>query len=103
MNTTNLTNLTNTTELLTEDALIAKVEVVAFDHIPESKDVIVRLKNGRVIQISPDFNAINLWETEQDFADFLIGHQTLVSLDMGGDACGAFEGTGVTLTLPEPV
>ena len=25
-------------------------------------EVIVRLANGRVIQISPDFNSINVWE-----------------------------------------
>lgn len=80
-----------------QDKLIANVSVDHFDNMTTSKDVIVHLKNGRVIQISPDFNCINIWENTADFDDFLVGNQTVVSFDMGGNACGEFAGTGITL------
>lgn len=80
-----------------QDKLISKVTIDFFDGMTTSKDVIVHLKNGRVIQISPDFNLINIWETEKDFDNFSVGKQTVVSLDMGGDACGELLSTSITL------
>ena len=87
-----------------KDKLIERVDIELFDggsmssDALSSKDVIVRLKNGRVIQISPDFNCINIWDKEAHFEDFLVGEQTVVSFDMGGNACGEFHGSGVSIS-----
>lgn len=55
-----------------------------------TEDVVIRLSNGRVIHISPEFNAINVWEPgafdapERDYYEES-RIQTL-AVDMGGDA-----------------
>jgi len=88
------------------DKLIALVEVKNLEcggcisvseQPPVSHDVIIRLKNGRVIQISPDFNAVNIWDNAEMFEQGDYGSQTTLSFDMGGNAAGEHSGPKFSL------
>lgn len=66
--------------------LIAKVELVP--HLDAGTgEVLIWMKNGKVIQISPDFNAINVWDDERHLksGDYGSVHmKTLEEVDLGG-------------------
>ena len=72
--------------------LINGITVESFDSDPSiNADVIIRLANGKVIQISPDFNAVNVWASENDFKEFKVGDQMTLTFDMGGNAAGEYK------------
>jgi hypothetical protein len=66
--------------------LVTKVEVNTNDNSMDGsgQDIFVRLANGKVIQISPEFNCLNLWESEKDLAEWSLNVAEVIHFDMGG-------------------
>lgn len=82
-----------------DDRLIEAVEVMNMEcgggsprpYTP-ANDVVIFLRNGRVVQVSPDFNAINVWESRASFEEGAYDTVTSLLIDLGGNAAGEFEG-----------
>jgi hypothetical protein len=79
--------------------LIESIAVQDFNSAED--DVIVRLKNGRIVQISPDFNCVNLWPNQQAFDDWNLDKAHIVYTDMGGNAAGELEAENDVLCADE--
>lgn len=71
--------------------LIVSVTTEYFDasigEVPPQRDVFVRLADGKIIQISPAFNAINVWMSQEELYAWNLGinGNLTLTLDMGGE------------------
>jgi hypothetical protein len=65
--------------------LIRSIEVKSFDS-DDNKDVFVELANGKVLQISPVFNVLNVWASRAELEDWNLGGKgnRTFNIDMGG-------------------
>lgn len=68
--------------------LINEVKVGTNDNSMDGsgQDIFIHLKNGKVIQISPEFNSILLWEAQEDLDDWNLESAQVVEFAMGGTA-----------------
>ena len=52
------------------------------------QDVIVHLKNGKIIQVSPSYNRVNVWDSKEQWgARHMSDYSEVLALEveMGGD------------------
>lgn len=71
-------------------ARMSLVAEIQFSNVPSQdgsgSDIVIRLANGRVIQVSPEFNSVNLWDSAEawEAREYCAPGMQVVRFDMGG-------------------